>query len=198
MKLAFVILAAVPAIALGVRAPRPAAAPDKPVAEAPALDPSKVEPYVLKNKSSFTLLDDVRPPFWPIGMKKRAEAVVTKKVGPVVPTLREPLLKPDYFTVTGVVLGNPAIRKPSLATVNGRVFGQGDTVQVMFSGHRINVTVRAVVDGGVQLAQGDNVFFVPLKRQEVSPDSKVPTPDPTLNEPRVLDLDANAASKKIK
>ncbi len=195
MKLAFAILVALPVAVLGVRTPPPTA--DKPAV--PAAEPAKVEPYVLKNKSNFGLQDDARPPFWPIGMKKRAEAVVVpKKNAPMVPTQREPLLKADYFTVTGVVIGNPEIRKPSLATVNGRVFGQGDVVQVMFSGHRINLTVRAVVDGGVTLAQGENVFFVPLKRQEVNPDSKVPTPETINNEPRVLDLDGTGAAKKIR
>ena len=189
MKLAFALLAGLSVSAFGVRnpAPAPAAAENAAAPAAPALsvDAVKVEPYVLKNRSSFGLTDEARPPFWPIGMKKRAEAAPapTVKAGPQAPKSKIPVLKPEYFKVTGVLLG-----QPPLATLNGRSFSQGEMVPVVFEGQRIDLALRRVLDGGVQLAQGENVFFVPLHRPALG--EALPTPDANSGS-KVLDLDAS-------
>lgn len=183
MKLAFALLAGLAVSASAVRN-----APAQPAADPAAAEP-KPEPYVLKNKSSFSLTDDMRPPFWPIGMKGKI-APVARTVATVPKNVyKEPVLKADYFTVTSILLGG----KPPIATMNGHSYTQGEVVPVVFEGHRINLVMRQVVDGGVQLAQGENVFWVPLRRQELGPNSN---PEPVINtQSRLLDLDASGASK---
>lgn len=192
MKLAFALLAG---LAVSASAVRNAPAPAQPAAGAAsngaaAAEP-KPEPYVLKNKSSFSLTDEMRPPFWPIGMKGKIAPVVAKAT-PTAPknVYREPVLKADYFVVTSILLGG----KPPIATMNGHSYTQGEMVPVVFEGHRINLVMRQVVDGGVQLAQGENVFWVPLRRQELGPNSN---PEPVMNtQSRLLDLDASGVSKQ--
>jgi|GEM_PF-4196093 len=196
MKLALALLAGLAVSASAVRNPpvpaQPAAAPDAAAnGAAPAAAEPKPEPYVLKNKSSFSLTDEMRPPFWPIGMKGKIAPTVAK-AAPTVPknVYKEPVLKAEYFTVTSILLGG----RPPIATMNGHSYSQGEMVPVVFDGHRINLVMRQVVDGGVQLAQGENVFWVPLRRQELGPNSN---PEPVINtQSRVLDLDASGASKQ--
>jgi hypothetical protein len=192
MKLTFALLAGLSVAASAVRT-SPPAAPASPDSTTPAAEPGKVEPYVLKKRSTFSLTEDFRPPFWPIGMKKRAEPVAAPlKNATPSKVYKEPILKADYFTVTSIVLTG----KPS-ATLNGRSYLQGDVVSVAFEGHRINLLVLAVFDGGIKLAQGENVFVVPLRRQEIQP-GQTSAPETINNQPRVLELDAPAAGKKTK
>lgn len=189
MKRVFLILATLSTTAFAVRTPA--------VIEAtplPALDPTKVEPYVLKNKSTYALPDEGRAPFWPIGMKTKpvARTTVPTKAGPVIPSAKIPQLKAEHFTVTSVLLGNPA-----LATLNGRSFSQGELVPVLFDGQRLTIKLRTIRDGGVILEQGDNIFFVPLRRQEFVP-KPGGDPSPANPQSKTLIIDAAAAAKEEK
>ncbi len=73
--------------------------------------------YQLKNRSSFTAKDTGRPPFWPIGHVKRGQNIQAESVA-IAPTTK---LEPEMFSVTSILLGNPA-----LAVINGRAYGEGE------------------------------------------------------------------------
>ncbi len=159
MKITLLILALISAnAAIAEEAP---AAPAATAAATP--EPEKVERYQLKARSSFTLSKDVRPPFWPIGWQRK-EVTATPVASPTAKIVEPagPILQPEHFTVTSVLLGNPA-----MATINNRSFAQNEILPVVCEGRRIPVVLRAVRDGGVTLEYEGNILFVPLRRSEV-------------------------------
>ncbi len=124
-------------------------------------DSEKAAGYELKNRSAFRASDDARIPFWPIGFQRpkiksdgtaAARVVVASKIH----------LEPEYFSVTSILLGNPA-----LATINGRSFEEGEILPVIFGTERLRVVVRAIRDGGVNLEYDGQQVVVPLKRPEL-------------------------------
>jgi hypothetical protein len=160
MKRVFLSLLSASALAQEPAAPATTPAPADATPPAPE---AKVEPYQVKTRSTFELQSDARPPFWPIGWQRRsADVAVPVKKGemPVAPKLQ--VLLPEYFTVTGVFLGSPA-----LATINGRSFAEGETIPIIFDGKAVKLRLRTVRDGGVTLETDQQSFFVPLRRAEV-------------------------------
>jgi hypothetical protein len=170
--------AAVSALA-GDAAPSTPAAPANPEAAAVAAPAPAVEPYVLKSRSTFDAALDARAPFWPIGWSKGARHAPVK---PAVKGPAAPMLQADQFTVSGVLLGNPA-----MATINGRSFAQGEVIPVVLDGNRLNLVLRSVQDGGVVLEYDDNVLFLPLRRQEVQQHAPVFQAQPGKKQELILD-----------
>jgi hypothetical protein len=138
-----------------------------------AEEPAKPEPYTLKNRSSFSLPLEGRVPFWPIGWQrpKAGEPVRPTKAtaAPVVaPTI---LLTPESFNVSSVLLGNP-----SLATINGRSFEEGEYLPVRSGEQRLKVQVRAIREQGVWLQLDNNQpVLIPIRRDEIRAKT-APTP----------------------
>ena len=121
----------------------------------------KTAGYELKSRSAFHSSDDARIPFWPIGFQRpkikndgtsAAPAVAASKIH----------LEPDQFSVTSILLGNPA-----LATINGRSFEEGEVLPVIYGTERLRVVVRAIRDGGVNLEYEGQHVLVPMKRPEL-------------------------------
>ena len=120
----------------------------------------KAKGYELKNRSSFHSDMDARIPFWPIGWKRpliKADGTTDAPVA--APKIQ---LEPGNFSVTSVLLGNPA-----LATINGRSFEEGEVLPVVYGSERLRVVVRAIRDGGVTLDYEGNQLFVPMRRPEL-------------------------------
>lgn len=115
-----------------------------------------VPPYQLKNRSSFNVKSN-RSPFWPVGWKPTLKKVAEDPV-------EKWKIAPEYFTVTSVLLSNPP-----LATINGRSYGEGEMLPVVYAGEHIKVVVKAIRDGGVWLDQSGYQIFVPIRRQEIAP-----------------------------
>jgi hypothetical protein len=125
-------------------------------------DEATVAPYELKTRSSFAVNTDARTPFWPIGWVKPkvGQAPVTKP-GTVV---KEELpFDAKYFQVTSVYLGSP-----SLATINGRSFAQGEYLPVSYKGQRLKVMVHSIRDGGVVLQHENKTLLVPIRREQLN------------------------------
>jgi hypothetical protein len=150
--------------------------------------------YSLKNRSSFTFSVDSRVPFWPIGWQRPKEGqpiqpVPTQKVAaaPKVKLTSEP------FFVSSILLG-----KPSLATINGRSFEEGEFLPVKLEEQRLNVQIRAIREQGVWL-QLDNQppILVPLRRDEIRPRNIV-TPGQTDWTIQIKPPEENGAPKPIK
>ena len=132
------------------------------VFSAPArAESEKTKGYELKNRSSFHTEADARIPFWPIGFvrpKIKADGTTT---APVV-VASKIQLEPGQFSVTSILLGNPA-----LATINGHSFEEGELLPVTYGTERLRVVVRAIRDGGVTLEYEGQHILVPMKRPEL-------------------------------
>ena len=132
-----------------------------------AQQPANPEPYSLKNRSSFSLSLDGRVPFWPIGWQRPKEGepvrpVQTAKAAVEVPKIQ---LSAESFNVSGVLLGNP-----SLATINGLSFEEGEYLPVRAGDQRLKVQVRAIREQGVWLQlDGNPPVLVPLRRDTLRP-----------------------------
>jgi hypothetical protein len=135
-------------------------------------DSENTKSYVLKNRSSFHANLDARMPFWPIGYKRPLVKADGTTDAPV--TTAKIQLLPEHFSVTSVLLGNPA-----LATINGRSFEEGETLPVIYGNERLRVVVRAIRDGGITLDYEAQQIFVPMKRPELGAKQAQQKADPT-------------------
>ena len=117
--------------------------------------------YELKNRSVFRSDADARIPFWPIGWERPKAKTGGESGKPVVeaPAIQ---LQASQFTVSSILLGNPA-----LATINGRSFEEGEVLPVIYGEQRLRVIVRSIRDGGVWLAYEGQLTFVPMRRPEL-------------------------------
>lgn len=133
-------------------------------------EPEKSKGYELKNRSAFHVQEDARIPFWPIGFQRPAKGFVA---GPVtkVATIR---IDPSQFNLTSVLLGNPA-----LATINGRAFGEGEVLPVIYGNERLRVVLRSIRDGGVTLDYDGQQIFVAMKRNDLAPRQTQPQAQPS-------------------
>lgn len=97
-------------------------------------------------RSSFAFPADGRDPFLPVGWEKPAEALPVENA----PSAAAPALKAEMFVVSSISLDR--IR---LAVINGKPYGEGDTVPVEIAGKRgPKVQVLAIHDGSVTLISG--------------------------------------------
>jgi hypothetical protein len=117
--------------------------------------------YELKNRSSFHTDMDARIPFWPIGWKRPQIKADGSSDAPVAAAAKVQL-QAGHFNVSSILLGNPA-----LATINGRTFGEGELLPVIYGTERLRVVVRAIRDGGVTLDFEEQHIFVPMRRAEL-------------------------------
>lgn len=120
-----------------------------------AAEGEKVPPMQLKSHSEFHVDLNTRTPFWPIGWV-RPSGSAPKMIGKKVEV--EFQLEAKHFQLTSVLLGTPP-----LATINGRAFGEGETLPVMRGGERLKVVLRAIRDGGVTLDYNKQRLFVPIR-----------------------------------
>lgn len=122
--------------------------------------PEKTKPYELKNRSKFNAPDDARIAFWPIGFQRPGKAGST--VASTVAVAPKIQLEPRHFNVTSILLGNPA-----LATINGRSFGEGEVLPVIFGNERLRIVVNRIGDGMVTLGYEGLEIQVPMRRAEL-------------------------------
>ena len=123
-------------------------------------EPDKAKRYELKNRSAFNSADDARIPFWPFGFQRPSKTGGT--VSTPVAAASKIRLEPRHFNVTSILLGNPA-----LATINGRAFGEGEILPVVFGSERLRVVVNRIHDGIVTLGYDGQEIQVPMRRAEL-------------------------------
>ena len=147
----------------------------------PAKAEPVIEPYQLKNRSSFAgVAEGTRAPFWPIGWVHR------KGVSSVVASVAAPksVLDAASFRVTSILLGSGAT--PSLAVINGRAYSEGEflkmprgtTAAAPAPAPTANgapavpvparIRVQRIVDGSVVLQRADQTVTVAMQRQELT------------------------------
>jgi hypothetical protein len=109
----------------------------------------------IKNKSSFTLENNSRNPFWPIGWKPTAKVAGPgiEHAGPDVPL--------TAFVVSSITLDQGA----RFAIVNGKIMQEGQQFGLQLGNQTYQVTVKSIEDGRVILARRDQEIIVPLRRK---------------------------------
>jgi hypothetical protein len=117
-------------------------------------DPPKLE---VKNKSSFTLTNSSRSPFWPIGFKPKAKISQseTDHAGPDIP--------PSAFAVTSITLG--AGSGGHFAIINGKIMQEGQQFGLQIGSQTYQITVKSIGDGQVVLSRRDTEIVIPLRRK---------------------------------
>jgi len=109
----------------------------------------------IKNKSSFTMENNSRNPFWPIGWKPTAKVAGpgVEHAGPDVPL--------TAFVVSSITLDQGA----RFAIVNGKIMQEGQQFGLQLGNQTYQVTVKSIEDGRVILARHDQEIVVPLRRK---------------------------------
>ena len=111
----------------------------------------------LKTKSSFTMDETSRNPFWPIGWKpapKQATTTNGDNAGPQV--------SPDLFLVSSITVDTGG----RFAIINGKAMTEGQVFGLQLGTQTFQMTVKAIQDGQVILVRGrDQEIAVPLRRR---------------------------------
>jgi hypothetical protein len=109
----------------------------------------------IKNKSSFTMENNSRNPFWPIGWKPTAKVAGPgiEHAGPDIPL--------TAFVVSSITLDQGA----RFAIVNGKILQEGQQFGLQLGNQTYQVTVKSIEDGRVILARRDQEIVVPLRRK---------------------------------
>ena len=132
-----------------VRAAEETATPDKnkPGPEQPTIE--------LKNKSVYTMQNDSRNPFWPIGWKP------TGKVSNSSAEHAGGEVGPSAFSVTTITLDAGA----HFAIINGKTMVEGQQFGLQMGTQTYQITVKRIEDGRVVLGRRDQEIVVPLRRK---------------------------------
>lgn len=154
------------------------AAKPEPAKTAPAVAESAkteapIEPYQLKNRSSFSCAGDgARAPFWPIGWVHR------KGGGNVAYAAPKTVLDEKSYRVTSILLGNGGTA--SLAVINGRAYSEGEflrTPRITASAGGVakpavpagaRIRIQRIGDGVVVLQREDQTINLALQRPELA------------------------------
>ena len=108
-----------------------------------------------KTQSSFSLENNSRNPFWPIGWKP-----VVKSKDPSSGHAGPDIL-PGAFAVTSITLDPGA----HFAIINGKTMTEGQQFGLQLGTRTYQLTVKAIQDGQVILMRRDQVIIVPLRRK---------------------------------
>jgi len=131
--------------------------------------------YQLKKRSSFSVAEDTRAPFWPIGWNRRAqEAAAAIAAKPVVV---KATIDPANFKITSILLGSP-----SLAVINGRAYGEGEFIKTPRPAEGApadpaatpRIRVQQISDSAVVLQSGAQQVTVKFNRQGLALKSRTP------------------------
>jgi hypothetical protein len=104
-----------------------------------------------KNQSHFTIEENARNPFWPIGWKPPARGA--DQAGPEIPA--------SAFLVSSITL-DPAAR---FAIINGKPMKEGQQFGLQMGNQTYQLTLKAIEDGQVVLLRRDQEIIVPLHRK---------------------------------
>jgi hypothetical protein len=117
-------------------------------AEAPGLE--------FKNKSTFTMENNSRNPFWPIGWKPNAKL---SDPGAAEHTGAE--ISASAFVVSSITLG----QTNRFAIVNGKIMQEGQQFGLQLGSQTYQITVKSIQDGRVVFGRRDQDIVVPLRRK---------------------------------
>ena len=158
-KLTFTLLALAGGLQLAIGADATSTAQSTPPEAQPSPEATPgAAPIELKNKSAFSMQDNGRNPFWPIGWKPAAKQSATSAISePAGPEVQS-----SAFVVSSIVM-DPRAR---FAIINGKVMNDGQVFGLQMGSSTYQITVKAIEDGRVILVRGrDQEIVVPLRRR---------------------------------
>lgn len=123
--------------------------------EAKPANTETVPAFELQHKSSFTMEDSSRNPFWPIGWKPPVKLSTNTSDTGVADIL------PSAFVVSSITVDSAG----SFAIVNGRIMTVGQVFGLQKGTQTYQITVKAIEDGQVILLRRDQEIAVPLHRR---------------------------------
>jgi hypothetical protein len=109
-----------------------------------------------KNKSTFTMENNSRNPFWPIGWKpsaKLSDPGSTEHAGSEIAA--------SAFVVSSITLG----QTNRFAIVNGKIMQEGQQFGLQLGSQTYQITVKSIQDGRVVFGRRDQDIVVPLRRK---------------------------------
>jgi len=124
--------------------------------------------FKLKHRSTFTVQDTERNPFWPVGWVKTAAPTAVSE------TVQVAEIRPEDFELTAILLGTPA-----LAVINGREYSEGDFIVLKGAGPAAKVQIVQVMDGRITLRYMGKDYSILLHRKGEETGIKKPTPTPS-------------------
>ena len=117
--------------------------------------------FKVKTRSSFTSVDGLRNPFWPIGFAPGAPTPTTDTQAAPPP---QTTLKPEDFSLTSIT----SFQGTRLAMISGKPVGEGDITTIHLGEHRTKVQIIRITDGAVLLRCMGQEITVTLKRPELN------------------------------
>jgi len=124
----------------------------------------------VSKRSAFDVATERRDPFLPVGWPRPASepAPVVKGAPAVVTT--ESYIRPEAFAVSSISLD----RIP-LAVINGKAYGEGDSLPFVAGDKKIKLIVYSIRDGSVTLRYNDFKVTCPIHvRQKPAEPGKKP------------------------
>ena len=131
------------------------------LALAPYAHGQSAETLLLPERSSFRHGENLRNPFHPIGWVKPDPAAAAEPVT-TRPDAASQLFRADRFQVTSISTG-----AMPLASINGRLYGEGDLVPFSDTGVAQVVRIR---DGAVVLRYRQKELLLTIRRLERTPE----------------------------
>ena len=116
-----------------------------------------VEDLHVAHRSTFESPAAVRDPLTPIGWQKQGPVVLAANGSTVARTVESYIL-PAAFVVSSISLD----RIP-LAVINGKAYGEGDTMPFNAGGERIQIQIFAIRDGAVTLRYKAFQLICPIR-----------------------------------
>ena len=109
-------------------------------------------------RSSFDAAAIQRDPFLPIGYTRQAADGLPSASNVALPPPTESFIRPEAFVVTSI-----AVDQLPLAVINGKTYGEGDTIPFNAGGQPIKLQVYAIRDGGVVLRYNEFKVKCPIR-----------------------------------
>ena len=116
--------------------------------------------------STFEIGTERRDPFVPIGWQRPAsEPAPVVKGLPVVMTT-ESYIRPEAFVVSSI-----SVDRLPLAVINGKAYGEGESLPFVAGDKRIKLLVYSIRDGAVTLRYNDYKVTCPIRMWQKPPES---------------------------
>ena len=112
----------------------------------------------ITKRSTFDDAAVLRDPFLPIGWNKPLLVQAPVSNGSSAPAPIESYIRPEAFVVSSILFD----RIP-LAVINGKAYGEGDSIPFNAGGAMIKLQVCAIRDGAVTLSFNDFKVTCPIR-----------------------------------
>jgi len=120
----------------------------------------------VSKRSTYEVGTERRDPFVPIGWQRPAsEPPPIVKGAPVVVTT-ESYIRPEAFVVSSI-----SVDRLPLAVINGKAYGEGDSLPFVAGDKKIKLLVYSIRDGAVTLRYNDYKVTCPIRIWQKPPEA---------------------------